>query len=124
TATPPTAIYTLSLHDALPILGHHTRGLKSTGPVDDLRKGVDNWVNYIAEATSQRAALEAMKERIADAMDNPNTSARDLAPLARLLIELLEKLHDMDKKEGDDSDREWQSLIRPPVRGRSARTGE
>src|SRR5690606_27003706 len=34
-------------------LGHHTRGLKSTGPVDNLRKGVDNLVNYIAEATSQ-----------------------------------------------------------------------
>src|SRR5690606_22423326 len=100
--------------------GHHTRGLKSTGPVDNLRKGVDNLVNYIAEASSQRAALEAMKERIADAMDNPNTSARDLAPLARRLMEIMEKLHDKDKKEGDDTARDWTSLIRPPVRGRAA----
>lgn len=58
-------------------------------------------VSSIAEAAHQdhRALLIAMRDRVAGALDNPNTAARDLASLTRRLMEIAKEIEAIDAAE-------------------------
>lgn len=63
-------------------------------------------VQAAAESNDQRKLLVAMRARIADAVGDPNTPARDLAALTRRLLEIAKDLKALDAAEdGDDVSR-------------------
>lgn len=55
-----------------------------------------------AKTGSQRELLIAMRDRIAKALDDPKTQARDLASLSRRQLEIARELDSLDSVEGDD----------------------
>lgn len=48
----------------------------------------------------EREVLEALRDRIARTLDDPNTPARDLAALSKRLREIIADLREVDKKYG------------------------
>lgn len=55
-----------------------------------------------AESGSRRELLEAMRERIALAVDDLKTPARDLAALTRRLMDIAKELEALDAAESED----------------------
>lgn len=56
-------------------------------------------VSDAAKAGNERALLEAMRDRVAQAVDSPWTPARDLAALTRRLREITKDLKALDAEE-------------------------
>ncbi|MGS2805953.1 hypothetical protein [Nocardia sp. MW-W600-9] len=54
-----------------------------------------------AESGDRLEELRAMRRRLAHAMDNPNTAARDLAALSRRQIEIGKEIQDLEAAEDD-----------------------
>lgn len=74
----------------------------------------------IADAKNERETLERMRLRIAQALDDPSTPARDLASLSRRLIEIVNRLNELapaQSKEEQDID----SILNSSARGRGSR---
>ena len=59
-------------------------------------------VQAAAATGDQRKLLVAMRTRIAEAVGDPNTPARDLAALSRRLLEIAKDLKALDAAEEDD----------------------
>ena len=59
-------------------------------------------VQAAAATGDQRMLLVAMRTRIAEAVGDPNTPARDLAALSRRLLEIAKDLKALDAAETDD----------------------
>jgi len=57
-----------------------------------------------AESGSRRDELVAMRRRIAQALDDPNTSARDLAALSRRQIEISKEITVIDTQADRDAE--------------------
>ena len=82
------------------------RSLRSVKP-DEKPKGPEK-VKTVTEAATggtERELLVAMRERVAKAVDSPNTSTRDLAALTRRLLEIDRDIRAIDlraKQEADD----------------------
>ena len=55
-----------------------------------------------AEAGSRRDELKAMRRRLARAMDDPNTPARDLAALSRRQLEIGREVEAIEIAEDED----------------------
>ena len=72
-------------------------------------------VQAAAATGDQRELLVAMRTRIAEAVGDPNTPARDLAALSRRLLEIAKELKALDAADEDDdigraaatADEEW-----------------
>jgi hypothetical protein len=60
--------------------------------------------------------LVAMQTRIAKAVDDPNTAARDLASLTKRLVEVTRDIEAIDVKDsqetdsGETGDESWQAI--------------
>lgn len=69
-----------------------------------------------ADAGSTREMLVAMQTRIAKAVDDPNTAARDLASLTKRLVEVTRDIEAIDVKDsqetdsGETGDESWQAI--------------
>lgn len=61
-------------------------------------------VSQAAEAGTTRELLVAMRDRIARAVENPNTAARDLAALTKRLVEVARDIEAIDAREEQDAD--------------------
>ena len=64
-------------------------------------------VTKAASDGSRRELLVAMRARVATAVEDPNTPARDLAALTRRLMEIAKDIEAIDaaaKQESDDAD--------------------
>lgn len=56
-----------------------------------------------AKVGDQRAALVAMRQRIAKEIDNPNTPARDLAALTKRYVEVDRDIEAIDARAAQDA---------------------
>ncbi|NES28949.1 hypothetical protein GCE86_19670 [Micromonospora terminaliae] len=56
-------------------------------------------ITEAAESGDMRALLVALRGRLAAAVDNPTTSARDLTALSRLLREIVQEIEHLDARE-------------------------
>ena len=61
-------------------------------------------VSQAAEAGTTRELLVAMRDRIARAVENPNTAARDLAALTKRLVEVVRDIEAIDAREEQDAE--------------------
>jgi ribosome-binding protein aMBF1 (putative translation factor) len=61
-------------------------------------------VSQAAEAGTTRELLVAMRDRIAKAVENPNTAARDLAALTKRLVEVVRDIEAIDAREESDGE--------------------
>lgn len=61
-------------------------------------------VTAAASGGTRRDMLEAMRDRIAIAVDADSTPARDLAALTRRLMDIAKELEAMDVEEAEDSE--------------------
>lgn len=59
-------------------------------------------VSQAAASEKPRELLVAMRARIALAVENPNTPARDLAALSRRLLEIAREIEAIDAQESGD----------------------
>lgn len=79
---------------------------RSTSPVravkPDERREVPKSILQAAEAGSRLEELRAMRRRIASAMDDPNTPARDLAALSRRQLEIGREIEAIVVAEDED----------------------
>lgn len=55
-----------------------------------------------ASSGTRRDLLEAMRDRVAVAVDSPETPARDLAALTRRLMDIAKELEALDAAEAED----------------------
>lgn len=62
-------------------------------------------VSEAADGGSTRELLVAMRARIAKAVEDPNTPARDLAALTKRLVEVVRDIEAIDARESQDRDR-------------------
>ena len=60
-------------------------------------------VTEAAEAGTTRELLVAMRARIAKAVENPNTPARDLAALTKRLVEVVRDIEAIDAKDEQEA---------------------
>jgi transposase len=74
-------------------------------------------VSQAAESGTERELLVAMRRRIATAVDDPDTAARDLASLTKRLNEVVREIKAIDArgeekgaKSGPASDEEWSAI--------------
>ena len=69
-----------------------------------------------AKAGLTREMLVAMQARIAKAVDDPNTAARDLASLTKRLVEVTRDIEAIDAKDSQETDsaetgdESWQAI--------------
>lgn len=56
-----------------------------------------------AEGGAERDLLESLRRRVAVALDDPNTPAKDIAALTRRMQELAKDLHALDQREREES---------------------
>jgi hypothetical protein len=73
-------------------------------------------VSVAAEGGNRRELLVAMRARVAKAVEDPNTPARDLAALTRRLLEIAKEIEAIDVAAEEDSgnvepiaDEQWDS---------------
>jgi hypothetical protein len=65
-------------------------------------KKVSKTVTKAAADGDRRDLLVAMRARVATAVEDPNTPARDLAALTRRLMEIAKDIEAMDAREKED----------------------
>lgn len=59
-------------------------------------------VTQAAESGTTRELMVAMRTRIAQAVENPNTPARELAALTKRLVEVVRDIEAIDARASDD----------------------
>jgi ribosome-binding protein aMBF1 (putative translation factor) len=88
-----------------PVVFHEERvmpkPLRAVGPDE---KASPKTVSQAAEAGTTRELLVAMRDRIARAVENPNTAARDLAALTKRLVEVVRDIEAIDAREESDGE--------------------
>lgn len=62
-------------------------------------------VTEAADSGTTRELLVAMRARIATAVEDPNTPARDLAALTKRLTEVMRDIEAIDAREGQEAER-------------------
>ena len=65
---------------------------------------VDGMVALAAASGTPRELLVAMRDRIAVAVENPNTAARDLAALTKRLLEIVRDIEAIDARASQEAD--------------------
>lgn len=61
-------------------------------------------VTQAADKGTPRELLVAMKARVADAVENPNTPARDLAALTKRLMEITREIEAIDARAAEEAE--------------------
>lgn len=59
-------------------------------------------VTQAAKGGTTRELLEAMRDRTATAVEDPNTAARDLAALTKRLMEIVRDIEAIDAREAEE----------------------
>lgn len=79
--------------------------------------GKPKTVTQASSGGSQRELLVAMKARVAEAVENPNTPARDLAALTKRLLEIAREIEAIDARAAEEAaesdatpDDEWEAV--------------
>lgn len=74
-------------------------------------------VTEAADVGTQRDLLVTMRARVATAVEDPNTPARDLAALTRRLLEIAREIEAIDVREAEEAeergatpDDEWEAV--------------
>lgn len=90
--------------------------LRVASEADAAKKKAPKTVSQAAEGGDRRELLVAMRTRIAKAVEDPNTPARDLAALTRRLLETAKEIEAIDAAAAGDksvvvntSDEAWDS---------------
>ena len=60
-------------------------------------------ITKAADSGTPRELLVAMKARVADAVENPNTPARDLAALTKRLMEIVREIEAIDARAAEEA---------------------
>lgn len=82
-----------------------TKRLRAVGP-DEPAPSPKKKLN-ITEAAREgtiREQLEALRDRVAKTLDDPNCPARDLASLSKRLMEITKEIEAIDAKAAEESD--------------------
>jgi len=74
--------------------------LRSVAP--DEKPARPKTITEAADSGTQRELLAAMRGRIAKAVEDPGTPARDLAALSRRLLEIAREIEAIDSRAGGD----------------------
>lgn len=81
------------------------------------KKKAPNTVTYAVQHGTQKDILVAMRDRIAKAIDDPATPAREFASLTKRLMDINKELAQMEAAEKeqeafehDTSDEEWEAI--------------
>lgn len=69
-------------------------------------------VTEAADAGSTRELLVAMRARIAKAVEDPNTPARDLAALTKRLVEVVRDIEAIDARQVQEAERAASKSVR------------
>jgi ribosome-binding protein aMBF1 (putative translation factor) len=82
---------------------------------DEKAPGKAKSVSEAAEKGTTRELLVAMRSRIAKAVEDPNTPARDLAALTKRLVEVVRDIEAIDAREdestaGATEDETWTAV--------------
>ena len=77
--------------------------LRAVGPDEVAKPSVQKSVTAAAAAGSRRELLVSVRDRVAIAVEDPNTPARDLAALTRRLMEIAKDIEAIDVKESGES---------------------
>jgi hypothetical protein len=77
-------------------------GLRAVGPDE---KAPPKTVTKAAAEGTRRELLVAMRARVATAVEEPNTPARDLAALTRRLMEIAKDIEAIDVNQDSEGDR-------------------
>ena len=62
-------------------------------------------VTEAAKSGTTRELLVAMRERVATAVENPNTPARDLAAITNRLMQIVREIEALDAREDEEAAR-------------------
>ena len=80
--------------------------LRSVAPGETAPKSAKpKTVSEAADSGTTRELLVAMRARIAKAVEDPNTPARDLAALTKRLVEVVRDIEAIDARDEQDGDR-------------------
>ena len=77
--------------------------LRVAGPDEKAPAGKPKTVTEAAKGGSQRELLAAMRDRIAVAVEHPNTPARDLASLTKRLADVAREIEAIDAREEQEA---------------------
>jgi ribosome-binding protein aMBF1 (putative translation factor) len=93
------------------------QALRAVSPGDKPARGKVKSVTEAADAGTTRELLVAMRARIAKAVEDPNTPARDLAALTKRLVEVVRDIEAIDARDeqegaqhGATSDEAWSAV--------------
>lgn len=78
--------------------------MRPVAPNERAQKVPPKSVTQAAESGSARELLVAMRARIAKAVEDPNTPARDIAALTKRLIEVVRDIEAIDARDEDGDD--------------------
>lgn len=91
--------------------------LRAVGPNEVAPGRVPMTVTGAAKDGDRRDLLAAMRERIAQAVEDGSTPARDLAALTRRLMEIAREIEAIDLRETEEAedatpavDEEWEAI--------------
>ena len=79
--------------------------LRAVQPGEKAAPAKPKSVTEAADAGSTRELLVAMRARIAKAVEDPNTPARDLAALTKRLVEVVRDIEAIDARQVQEAER-------------------
>ena len=83
-----------------------SKGLRAVKPGEAPARAKPKTVTEAANGGSVRELLTATRDRIAVAVENPNTPARDLAALTKRLMETVREIEAIDAREKQEADQD------------------
>jgi chromosome segregation ATPase len=94
-----------------------TKRLRAVGPDEAPAPAKKLSITEAAREGTVRQQLEALRDRIAKAVEDPNCSTRDLASLSKRLMEITKEIEAIDAKADEEShgaaatpDEAWQAV--------------
>ena len=76
--------------------------LRAVAPDEKAPSAKPKTITEAADSGTTRELLAAMRARIATAVEDPNTPARDLAALTKRLVEVVRDIEAIDARAGED----------------------
>lgn len=80
------------------------QGLRAVAPGEKAAKAAPKSITQAADNGTTRELLVAMRTRIAKAVEDPNTPARDLAALTKRLVEVVRDIEAIDARDAEEPD--------------------
>lgn len=79
------------------------RGLRAVEPGEVVKPQRPKTVTEAAQQGTTRELLVATRDRIAKAVEDPNTAARDLAALTKRLMETVREIEAIDARDDEEA---------------------